>query len=598
MKSLFYFFNLPQRKLSTYFKNQTYRRWLARYKAKRSKQSQELLHELAAISSESLPTISVILPVCNPPLSFLQAAVASVQHQIWKHWELCIVDDGSTAHGILDYLKDLQKKEPRLKLAFHAEQQGIAATTNDALALASGEFVAFLDHDDLLAPEALAESILAITQHPDVGLLYSDEDKIDARGDRCDPFFKPDWNPDLLTSLNYCCHLSVLRRSLIIELGGIDTTVEGAQDWDLLLRATERLKATQIVHIPKILYHWRISRHSTAGSIKAKPHVTAASQRVLENHLRRIKRSFLNIENVHLGGHWHVNYTLPDPAPCVSIIIPNRDQKKLLQSCVESIQTKTDYPDYEILIADNDSQDLDLLAYYREQSSKKKIRVIKIPGPFNYSSINNRAVREARGEVLLLLNNDVEVIHPSWLHEMVSHAIRPEIGAVGALLYYPDGRIQHAGVVLGIAGSMKVNGVAGHIGKYFSGEEPVAGNRMRVVQNFSAVTGACLAVRKKLYEEVGGMDEQTLPVSFNDVDFCLKLHAAGYRNLWTPFAKLIHHESKSRKSDNTPAKRKRFRQEIAVMRTRWGSLLDNDPAYNPNLTLEHENWGLAWPPRI
>ncbi len=508
------------------------------------------------------------------------------------------MDDGSSDHGILDYLKDLQKKEPRIRLTFHEHQQGIAATTNDALALASGEFVAFLDHDDLLAPEALAEIVLSITQHPHVGLLYTDEDKIDARGDRYDPFFKPDWNPDLLTSLNYCCHLSVLRRSLIIELGGIATTVEGAQDWDLLLRATERLKATQIVHIPKILYHWRASRHSTACSIKAKPHVTAASRRVLENHLHRTRRSFSKIENVHLGGHWHVHYALPNPAPRVSIIIPNRDQKKLLQSCLESIQKKTDYPDYEILIADNDSQDLELLAYYREQSAQKKIRILKIPGPFNYSSINNRAVREAHGEILLLLNNDVEVIHSSWLQEMVSHAIRPEIGAVGALLYYPNGRIQHAGVILGIAGPMKVNGIAGHIGKYFLGEEPITGNRMKVVQNFSAVTGACLAVRKKVYEEVGGMDEQALPVSFNDVDFCLKLHTAGYWNLWTPFAKLIHHESKSRKSDNTPAKRKRARHERVVMRERWGKLLDHDPAYNPNLTLEHEDWGLAWPPRI
>ena len=597
MKRLFYFFYLPVRRVQNYFKTQTYRRWIARYEANPEKRKQELLKKIAAIPPASLSTISVILPVCNPPLRFLRAAVTSVQRQVWTGWELCIVDDGSTDRSVLDYLKKLQKKDPRIRLTFHEQQQGIAITTNDALALASSEFVAFLDHDDLLAPEALAEMIVAIDEHPNVGLLYTDEDKIDHRGRRCDPFFKPDWNPDLLTSLNYCCHLSVLRRSLVMDLGGLETTVEGAQDWDLLLRVTEKLTKDQIIHLPKVLYHWRISRHSTARSINAKPHVTAVSRRVLENHLYRIKRPFIEIENVHLGGHWQVKYALPAPPPRVSIIIPNRDQKKLLQSCLESIWTKTDYPNYEILIADNDSQDLELLAYYQKQSAQKKMRIIKTPGPFNYSSINNRAVREARGEILLLLNNDIEVMHDSWLHELVSHVLRPEVGAVGALLYYPDRRIQHAGVVLGIAGPMKVNGVAGHIGKYFWGNEAVGGNRMKVVQNFSAVTGACLAVRKKVYEEVGGMDEIGLPVAFNDVDFCLKLQAAGYFNVWTPFATLVHHESKSRKSENTPAKKKRFQQEIATMRERWGWLLDHDPAYNPNLTLEHEDWGLAWPPR-
>lgn len=591
------FFQLLVRPVQTYLKAKSYRRWLSCYEPNPEKQKQALLEKIATLPSSSLSTISIILPVYNPPLRFLQEAIASVQEQVWPHWELCIVDDASTDSCIVDYLKELSKKDQRIKLSFHAHQQGIAATTNDALALASGEFVAFLDHDDLLAPEALAEIAIVLSKHPSVGMLYTDEDKLDRRGRRCDPFFKPDWNPDLLTSLNYCCHLSVLRRSLVMERGGLDATVEGAQDWDLLLRVTEQLSADQIIHIPKVLYHWRISRHSTARSIKAKPHVTAASQRVLEPHLQRTHRTISAIKSVHAGGHWHVQYELPTPPPLVSIIIPNRDQKKLLQCCLKSIQAKTDYPHYEILIADNDSQDPDLLAYYREQSSEGKIRIVKTPGPFNYSSINNRAVAEARGEILVLLNNDIEVTHASWLQELVSHAVRPEVGAVGALLYYPNGRIQHAGVVLGIAGPMKVNGVAGHVGKYFSDQEMVGGNRMKVVQNFSAVTGACLAVRKKLYHEVGGMDEAFLPVSFNDVDFCLKIRAAGYWNVWTPFAALIHHESKSRKTENTPEKKKRAQQEIATMRQRWGDLLDRDPAYNPNLTLEHEDWGLAWPPR-
>ena len=598
VKFLFYFFFYPlQRKLRDHFKNRSYRRWIASYGPREDARKQELLGTLATLDPASIPTVSLLLPVCNPPLRFLKEAIHSVKQQGWPHWELCIVDDGSSDRSVIEYLTELSTQDPRVKLSLHKEQEGIASTTNDALALASGVFVAFLDHDDLLAPTALAEVVMALIKQPDASFLYTDEDKIDTRGRRCDPFFKPDWNPDLLTSLNYCCHLSVLRRSLVIELGGLDSRVEGAQDWDLLLRATEQLAPPQIVHIPKVLYHWRISSRSTARSIKAKPHVTAASRRVLENHLRRQERAFLEMKHVHLGGHWQVKYALPSPPPLVSIIIPNRDQIKLLQSCLESIEAKTDYPCYEILIADNDSQDGALLAYYRKQEAKKNVRVIKTPGPFNYSSINNRAVREARGDILLLLNNDIEVTHSSWLHEMVSHAIRPEIGAVGALLLYPNGCIQHAGVVLGIAGPMKVNGVAGHVGKYFKGDEAIGGNRMKVVQNFSAVTGACLAVRKKLYEEVGGMDERDLPVAFNDVDFCLKLHMAGYFNVWTPFARLLHHESQSRKSDTTPAKKKRFRSEIETMRTRWGWLLDHDPAYNPNLTLEHENWGLAWPPR-
>ncbi len=597
VKSLFHFFHfLTQRKLR-HFKNRSYTHWLRAHESRSSKRREQLLAHLSELSPASSPSLSILLPVCNPPLSFLQATIASLQAQLWTHWELCLVDDASGERKILDYLRDLQTKEPRLKLSFHEQRQGIASTTNDALALASGEFVAFLDHDDLLAPEALGEIILSIKKNPEVSFLYTDEDKIDQYGHRSDPFFKPDWNPDLLRSLNYCSHFSVLRRSLVIKLGGLDAGVEGAQDWDLLLRATENLLPHEIIHLPSILYHWRISAHSTAYSIATKPYVTQASRSVLERHLIRKKCSFSKIENVHPGGHWRVHYRLPHRAPYVSIIIPNRNQKKLLQTCLESIEKQTIYPHYEIIIADNDSQELDLLAYYEEQITRKKIRLLQMPGAFNYASMNNRAVDQAHGEILLLLNNDIEVLNSSWLHEMVSHAIRPEIGAVGALLYYPDGRIQHAGVILGIAGPMKVKGVAGHSGKFFSPKKSVAGNRLAVVQNFSAVTGAALAVRKKLYEDVGGMNEKDLPVSFNDIDFCLKLRDAGYWNLWTPFAKLLHHESKTRGSDRTPAQKKRAKREIAYMRERWGSLLDRDPAYNPNLTLEHEDWSLAWPPR-
>ena len=561
---------------------------MKRYDTWTEARREQLLQKLTQIPLEASPKISIILPVYNPPLALLQKTIASVQAQVWTQWELCIADDGSTDSKIIEFLTALEKKESRVKLCLCHKQAGIAASTNTALAMASGDFVAFLDHDDLLPAHALAEVALAIHKTPEVSFLYSDEDKIDRRGNRCDPFFKPDWNPDLLTSLNYCSHLSVIRRSLVAKVGGIKESVEGAQDWDLLLRVTEQLHSDQIVHLPHVLYHWRISANSTAGSITAKPHVIAASRRALEEHLQRTHRAFTNIEQVHEGGHWCVNYALPEPAPSVSVIIPTRNRLDLLERCVNSIKSQTDYPHYEILIADNDSDDPKVLEFYRQQTAKKNIHVLKIPGPFNYSSINNRAAAEARGEVLVLLNNDIEVTHASWLRELVAHAIRPEVGAVGALLLYPNGKIQHAGVILGIGG------VAGHVGKKFSQHREVGGNRTKVVQNFSAVTGACLAVRKKLYQEVGGLDETNLPVSFNDVDFCLKLQAAGYWNVWTPQALLIHHESASRGAENTPAKIKRFHGEIATMQQRWGDFLKHDPAYNPHLTLQHEDWSLNW----
>ncbi|MBX9742876.1 MAG: glycosyltransferase [Chthoniobacterales bacterium] len=588
---LFKFYN----KLQT--KNQ-YHHWVKQYDTWTALRHNKLLQKLNSPHSLISPTISILLPVYNPPLLFLKKAIESVQAQVWDKWELCIADDGSTDPKIREYLSAIAQADSRVKLLFSTRQRGISFATNQALSLASGDFVAFLDHDDVLAPHALGEVVLAIRDTPEVGLIYSDEDKMDEKGRRCDPFFKPDWNPDLLRSLNYCSHLSVIRRSLVLEVGGLDSTVDGAQDWDLVLRITEKLSADQIRHIPKILYHWRILPGSTARSAKAKPQIIQSGKILLDHHLQRTKRPFRSITKIHDGGHWRIEYKLPDPLPFVSIIIPTRNGYDLLKQCIESIETKTDYLYYEILIADNDSDDTAILNYFSEKEDGVKIRIVKTPGPFNYSFINNRAARQARGEVLVFLNNDIEVIEKGWLTELVSHAVRPEIGAVGGLLYYPDGKIQHAGVVLGIAGPMKVGGVAGHVGKYFFPHQPIAGNRLNVVQNFSAVTGACLAVRKKLYEEVGGFEEVHLPVSFNDVDFCLKLLAAGYLNLWTPFAVLVHHESATRGLEDTPEKIKRSHQEIEFMRQKWEKILDADPAYNPNLTLEHEDWSLAFPPRI
>lgn len=591
------FNSLLRRRFQKFLDTSKYRRWVKKYDLITKEYCAEILNKIAALDRFSQPKISIILPVYNTSLTLLKEAISSVTSQLYQNWELCIADDHSNDIEVLCYLRDLPSNDARIKVIFSEQRNGISITTNTALQLATGDFVAFLDHDDLLSHDALAEVAFAVAAHPKVDYLYSDEDKVSLYGRRSDPFFKPDWNPDLLTSLNYCSHLSVIRRSLVAEEGGLNAALEGAQDWDLILRITEKTKPQNIIHIPKILYHWRLSKNSTARSARAKPYIVKASKQVLEQCLLRRGRLIYGMEPVNEGGQWRVRYALPNPAPKVSIIIPTRNRYDLLQKCVESIQKRTNYPNYEILIADNDSDDPKILTYYQVLEKKENIRIISCPGLFNYSAINNSAVSHAQGEVLILLNNDIEVIESHWLKELVSHAVRPEIGAVGALLCYSNGGIQHAGVVLGISGSVKAKGVAGHVGKLFREPRYVGGNRMRLVQNFSAVTGACLAVRKKIYEEVRGLDETGLPVSFNDVDFCLKLRAANYWNIWTPFAKLVHYESASRGRENTPEKKNRFRKEVAVMRGRWGSLLDNDPAYNPNLTLIHENWGLAWPPR-
>lgn len=579
--------SLFRRRLRKVLESRKYRCWVKKYGLLTEAERTLVQKKIDTLDLFSLPKISVVMPVCNPPLRFLEEAVASVTSQIYPHWELCIVDDGSTDEAIIMWLRALEQKGLRIKINFLKKRSGIAAATNAALRMASGEFIAFLDHDDCFSLDALAEVALAIAAIPNVAYLYSDEDKIDARGERCDPFFKPDWNPDLLTSLNYCSHLSIIRKVIIDEVGGLNSDLEGAQDWDLILRVTERVESNQIIHLPKVLYHWRISQNSTARSIRAKPYVTIASKKVLEQALERRGCAAIGIDLVMAGGHWKVCHALPDVLPFVSIIILTHSSIDLLKICIESLCSQTKYKHYEILIMDSNSHDEKTLRYYSQIKKEKNIRIIPSPDASNYSAMNNHAVAHARGEILLLLNNTMEVIQPGWLAELVAQAVRPEVGAVGALLYSSNGRVQYAGTILGMGD------LAGDVGKFFRKQHYVGGNRMSVVQNFSALTGACLAVRKKVYEEVGGFDQIDLPVAFSDIDFCLKLQQAGYRNVWTPFAELIHHSLASA----APEKKKRFKKEAALLRLRWGELIKDDPAYNPNLTLEREDWSLAWPPR-
>lgn len=538
----------------------------------------------------SPPLISVIMPTYNANPEWLRQAVESVRAQLYPHWELCIADDASTDTRIRPLLELLSQQDGRIKVSFRDQNGHISAASNTALGMATGQWIALLDHDDLLSETALFHVAERIVAKPEARVIYSDEDKIDQFGRRHNPYFKCEWNPDLFYSQNMLCHLGVYDSELLHSVGGFRVGFEGAQDYDLALRCIEQISVGQIEHISKVLYHWRVHASSTSGSVDAKPYAKAAGERALNEHFHRIG---IRAKASHTERGYRVQYHLPTPAPLVSLLIPTRDHKTVVETAVQSILEKTTYPRFEIIIIDNGSTDSDSLRWFSEiQSKDSRVKVIRYDFPFNYSAINNFGVAHASGEVIGLINNDIEVIAADWLSEMVSHALRPEIGCVGAKLNYSNGTLQHGGVVLGIGG------VAGHSHKHYP---PNAGgyfSRLQLVSNYSAVTAACLLVRKDVFLAAKGLDEENLKVAFNDVDFCLKVRELGYRNLWTPYAVLFHHESISRGSEDTPEKKHRFQSEALFMKAKWGAKLLNDPYYSPNLTLEHEDFSLSWPPRI
>ena len=534
------------------------------------------------------PLISVVMPVYNTPEGLLSKAVQSVVDQVYPHWQLCIADDASTEPHVREALERFAAMDPRITVAYRPENGHICEATNTALGLAKGPYVALFDHDDVLAPTALYEVAAELDAHPEARFIYSDEDKIDMEDRRFDPYFKPDWNPDLFHGQNYTSPLSVYRTDLVQALGGFRKGFEGSQDWDLNLRAIEKIPESAIRHIPKLLYHWRAAPGSTALQLAEKSYPVDAAKRALEDHFERIGEK---VEIVPVpGDHWRIKYPVPSPAPLVSLIIPTRNSLHLVRKAVESTLAVTNYPNYEIVIVDNDSDDPDTLAWLNSYAdgSNPRVRVLRYHKPFNYSAINNFAVKEAVGEIVGLLNSDVEAIDRGWLSEMVSQASRPGIGAVGAMLYYPQNTVQHAGVILGLGG------VAGHPFKDFPRGDSGQKNRLRLVQNYSAVTAACLVIRKDRFLAVGGLNEKDLAIAFNDVDLCCKLVAAGYRNLWTPFSEFYHHESATRGVEDTPAKKARFQAEVDYMMNTWGAFLMADPAYNPNLTLVGEDFSPAY----
>ena len=535
------------------------------------------------------PKISIIMPVYNTPEIYLRSAIQSVIDQYYANWELCIADDASTKPHVTRVLDEFAASDKRIRVTRREENGHICKASNSALDLATGEWCAFLDHDDTYPKDALLRTVDYMNRYPEAGLFYSDEDKLDADENRHAPYFKPDWNPELLEGQNFICHLTVTRTELVKKVGGFQPGLEGSQDWDLFLKITEQLETSQVIHIPYVLYHWRAIEGSTALALEEKGYIRESSFKTLQGHCQRTKPGVEIIPVAH--GHWRLKYAIPEPAPLVSIIIPNKNQASILRACIDSIRNQTTYPNYEIMVVDNQSTEQDAIELF-EELRKKEVRILSYDKPFNFSAINNFAASQAKGEFLTFLNNDITIINGDWLNEMVSHACKKHVGAVGAKLYYPEDCIQHAGVILGI------NGVAGHCFKYAARGEPGQQNRLNLVQQFSAVTAACLVIEKTIFDEVGGFEEEHLGVAFNDIDLCLRIKEAGYANIWTPHAQLYHHESLSRGDDNSETRKTRVDNEIEYMRKRWGDLLRHDPTYNPNLTLEFEDFSLAWPPRL
>jgi len=568
----------------------SYAKWLETYAPETPQALAELRRQGAALPRR--PLISLLMPVYDIAERWLRAALDSVLAQTYAEWELCIADDASTQPHVRTVLEEYRQRDDRIKVIFRPANGHISAASNSALELAGGEYLALLDHDDRLSPDALYHVAAALNRDPAAILLYSDEDKIDEEGRRYDPYFKCAWNPDLMLSHNLVTHLGVYHADTVRSLGGFRLGYEGAQDYDLALRVAEVAGPSRIVHIPRVLYSWRTVAGSTSRGVGEKNYAVAAAVRAIDDALKRRGVAASAAESPLQPGSVRVGYRLPADLPLVSLIVPTRNGYEFLARCVDSILALTDYPAYEILVIDNGSDEPRTLDYLAGLAARGNIRVIRDNSPFNYSALNNAAVKLANGALLGFVNNDIEVLQADWLKEMVSHALRPEIGAVGARLLYPNDTVQHAGVIVGIGG------VAGHIHKGIPHDSTGYVGRALNIQNFSAVTAACLVVRREVFEAAGGFDETNLPVAFSDIDLCLSIEKLGKRNLFTPYATLYHYESATRGYETTPEKVARFQRETAFMKTKWGTEDYPDPAYSPNLSLNSENPFYAFPPRL
>ncbi|PPQ35858.1 glycosyltransferase family 2 protein [Rhodopila globiformis] len=536
------------------------------------------------------PTISIIVPLRDTPGHLLRQCIESVRGQLWPHWELCLADDASTAPHLPAICEDYARGDPRIRFVRRSQNGDAAAASNAALALASGEFVALLDPADELAPHALYMVAEALAERPDLDLIFSDEDSIDAASLRHDPWFKPDWNHDLMLSQNAVGHLAVFRHRLVEDAGGFRSGFDGSGDYDLTLRVAERTAPGRIGHIPFILYHRRAIPGPTAGGEQHDPHQAAA--RAVQQHLDRTGRTGARVESQGPPGCCRVHWPLPPNPPRVAIIIPTRDKVALLRVAVDSVLARTDYPAIEIIVVDNGSVEAPTLEYLQRIRQHPGVRVLRYDQPYSFAALNNWAVAQTGAPVVAFLNNDIEVITPEWLSEMVSQALRPEVGAVGCKLYYPDGTIQHAGIVVGIGA------LAGHPHTGLPREAPGYFGRAACAQRYSAVTAACMVMRREVFLRVGGFNERDFAIAFNDVDIGLRLNRAGFAVVWTPHAQLFHHESASLGPATGGSRLRQFHRECDNLWRAWPEAIRNDPFYNPNLTIIGIDWSLAFPPRV
>lgn len=529
------------------------------------------------------PLISIAVPAYQTPVEFLRQMIESLIVQTYSNWELCIVNASPDNEEMQKVLAEYSAGDSRVRFCNLKENLGIAENTNRAFAMTKGEFVGLLDHDDLLAPNALYEIVKILQDHPQADALYTDEDKVTTELDEhFQPHLKPDFNLDLLRSNNYICHFFVVRKSIVEKAGGFRKEFDGAQDYDFIFRCTEN--AGEVLHVPEILYHWRTHKASTADNPASKMYAFEAGKRAIEAHLERTGTKG-EVSHTQDLGFYRVKYPVQGK-PLVSVIIPNKDEKETLQTCLEMLEKNTGYQNFEIIIVENNSTTDEIFRYYKELSGNRKIHLLRWGKEFNYSAINNFAVAHAKGEYLLFLNNDVKSINPDWLEEMLGVCQRPEVGGVGAKLIYPDNTIQHAGCVIGMGG------IAGHMFVDMPADRTGYLHKASLLQDMSAVTAACLLMKKEVFEQAGGFTEE-LAVAFNDVDLCLKVRKNGYLIVYDPYAKLYHMESKTRGAEDSKEKVRRFQTEIEYMRCHWIDILKNgDPCYNKNLSLTKWNYSL------
>ncbi len=525
---------------------------------------------------------SVVVPLYNTPIKFLKQMIDSVINQTYQNWQLCLADGSDSEHGYVgEYVKSIN--DARICYKKLDKNRGIADNTNECIDMADGDYIALFDHDDLLHPSALFEMSKVIEENS-ADFIYTDEVTFVGKPSNITIYnFKPDFSPDTLRSYNYICHFTAFSKELIDAVGCFNREYNGSQDYDLILRLTE--KAKNIVHIPKALYFWRSHKASVASDVSAKPYVVESAKRALAAHIERLGLSG-RVYDATVPTTYKIQYDIIGE-PLVSIIIPNKDHTDDLEKCLVSVYEKSTYKNFEVIVVENNSTEQETFEYYKLAKEKyNNLKVITWKSGFNYSAINNFAVEQSNGEYALLLNNDIEVITADWIEQMLMFAQRKDVGAVGAKLYYDDDTIQHAGVIVGLGG------VAGHSHKGFARENPGYMARASIAQNLSACTAACLMIRKDVYDEVGGLDEE-YAVAFNDIDFCMKIRKAGYLIAFTPFAEFYHYESKSRGDEDTPEKRARFNSEIFRFQERWGAeLKKGDPYYNPNLSLDSEDFSL------